>query len=194
MHLGHQVGVRGPALHGQGALTRSGKHLQRVEHLGHLVEAAQSGHSGAGKDDGVVLPLADLADPGIHVATNSLDIETESESEQLGSAARRPCADAGAGRFDVVKAASEGVTLSFTLPTDLTSGTDNLPIGSWTGGWNTSATPAGATLFTPSPAGTNTAATAGTTISAFVGATVSPAAAQVAGNYTGTVTMSVVYF
>ena len=34
----------------------------------------------------------------------------------------------------------------------------------------------------------------GTTISAFVGATVSPAAAQVAGNYTGTVTMSVVYF
>ena len=103
-------------------------------------------------------------------------------------------ADAGAGRFDVVKAASEGVTLSFTLPTDLTSGTDNLPIGSWTGGWNTSATPAGATLFTPSPAGTNTAATAGTTISAFVGATVSPAAAQVAGNYTGTVTMSVVYF
>jgi len=103
-------------------------------------------------------------------------------------------ADAGAGRFDVIKAATQGVTLSFTLPTDLTSGADNLPIGSWTGGWNTSATPAGATTFTPSPAGTNTTATAGTTISVYVGATVSPAAAQVAGSYTGDVTMSVVYF
>ena len=103
-------------------------------------------------------------------------------------------ADAGAGRFDVIKAATQGVTLSFTLPTDLTSGVNTLPIGSWTGGWNTSATPAGATTFTPSPAGTNTAATAGTTISVYVGATVSPAAAQVAGSYTGDVTMSVVYF
>src|SRR5688500_5580982 len=103
-------------------------------------------------------------------------------------------ADAGAGRFDVVKAATQGVTLSFTLPTDLTSGANNLPIGSWTGGWNTSATPAGATTFTPSPAGTNTAATPGTTISVYVGAMVSPAAAQVAGAYTGDVTMSVVYY
>ncbi len=103
-------------------------------------------------------------------------------------------ADAGAGRFDVIKAATQGVTLSFTLPTDLTSGANTLPIGSWTGGWNTSATPAGATTFTPSAVGTNTAATAGTTISVYVGATVTPAAAQVAGSYTGDVTMSVVYF
>jgi hypothetical protein len=86
------------------------------------------------------------------------------------------------------------VTLSFTLPTDLTFGANNLPIGSWTGGWNTSATPAGATTFTPSAGGTNTTATAGTAITVYVGATVSPAAAQVAGNYTGNVTMSVVYF
>jgi hypothetical protein len=103
-------------------------------------------------------------------------------------------ADAGAGRFDVVKAANEGVTLSFTLPTNLTSGGNNLPIGSWTGGWNTSATPAGATAFTPSAGGTNTTATAGTGIFVYVGATVSPAAAQAAGSYTGDVTMSVVYF
>lgn len=102
--------------------------------------------------------------------------------------------DGGAGRFDVTKAATQGVTLAFTLPADLTSGANNLPIGSWTGGWNTSATPAGATAFTPSPAGTNTAATAGTTISVYVGATVTPAAAQVAGSYTGTVTMSAIYF
>jgi hypothetical protein len=103
-------------------------------------------------------------------------------------------ADAGAGRFDVVKAANQGVTLAFTLPANLTAGANNLPIGTWTGGWNTANTPAGATAFTPSAGGSNTAATAGTTLFVFVGATVSPAAAQPAGSYSGTVTMSAVYF
>jgi hypothetical protein len=103
-------------------------------------------------------------------------------------------ADGGAGRFDITKAATSGVTLSFTLPTTLVSGGDNLPIGSWTGGWNTSATPAGATAFTPSAAGTNTSVTAGTALTVYVGATVSPVAAQAAGAYSGDVTLSVVYF
>jgi hypothetical protein len=103
-------------------------------------------------------------------------------------------ADAGSGRFDITKAANEGMTLAFTLPTDLSDGTNLLPIGTWTGGWNTSATPAGATTFTPSAGGTNTAATAGTTLSVYVGATVTPAVGQVAGSYSGTVTMSAIYF
>ena len=103
-------------------------------------------------------------------------------------------ADAGAGRFDVTKAANSGVALSFTLPTNLTSSGNNLPIGSWTGGWNTSATPAGATTFTPSATATNTTVTAGTTLSVYVGATVSPAAAQAAGSYTGVETLSAVYY
>jgi hypothetical protein len=104
-------------------------------------------------------------------------------------------ADAGAGRFDITKAATSGVTLSFTLPANLTSGGgDNLAIGTWTGGWNTSATPAGATSFTPSAGGTNTAVTAGTSLFVYVGATVSPTAAQAAGAYSGTVTLSAVYF
>jgi hypothetical protein len=102
--------------------------------------------------------------------------------------------DPGAGTFTVAKGAGTGVTLSFSLPTDLDSGTDLLPIGSWTGGWNTSASPVGATTFTPSAAGENTAVDAATTLTVFVGATVSPAAAQTAGNYSGDVTMSVVYF
>ncbi len=102
--------------------------------------------------------------------------------------------DAGAGRFDVTKATGAGVTLSFTLPTDLDSGGNTLPIGGWTGGWNTVNTPAGATAFTPDLAGTNTAATAGTNLYVYVGATVTPAAGQAAGAYTGDVTMSVVYF
>ncbi len=103
--------------------------------------------------------------------------------------------DGGAGTFTVAKGANTGVTLSFTLPTDLsTGGGDLLPIGSWTGGWNTAATPVGATLFTPSAAGSNTTVNAATALTVFVGATVSPAAAQAAGAYTGDVTMSVVYF
>ncbi len=102
-------------------------------------------------------------------------------------------ADAGAGRFDVVKAASSGLNLSFTLPATLADGGNTLPIGTWTGAWNTSATTAGATAFAPAT-GTSTASTAGTTISVYVGATVTPAVAQAAGSYTGTVTMSAVYF
>ena len=104
-------------------------------------------------------------------------------------------ADAGAGRFDISKAVNSGVALSFTLPASLSDGGVNtLQIGSWTGGWNTSATPAGATTFTPDAAGTNTAATAGTTLSVYVGATVTPAGGQPAGSYSGTVTMSAIYF
>ena len=102
--------------------------------------------------------------------------------------------DAGAGTFTVTKAATSGVTLSFTLPTNLASGTDLLPIGSWSGAWNTSATTVGAAAFTPSGAGTNTTVTAGTSLTVFVGATVSPIALQPAGTYTGSVTMSAVYF
>jgi len=103
-------------------------------------------------------------------------------------------ADGGAGRFDVTKATTQGVTLAFTLPTNLNSSGNLLPIGTWTGGYNATATPAGATSFTPSAGGTNTTVMAGTTIFVYVGATVSPAAAQAAGSYTGTVTMSAVYF
>ena len=103
-------------------------------------------------------------------------------------------ADAGAGRFDIVKAATSGVTLSFTLPANLTSGANSLPIGTWSGGYNTTQTPTGATTFTPSAGGFNTAVTPGTELYVYVGATVSPGAAQAAGAYSGDVTMSVVYF
>jgi hypothetical protein len=102
--------------------------------------------------------------------------------------------DAGAGTFDVSKAANSDVTLSFTLPANLTSGANTLPIGTWTGGWNTTPTPAGATTFTPGAGGHTTGPTASTALHVFVGATVSPGAAQAAGSYSGNVTMSVVYF
>ena len=102
--------------------------------------------------------------------------------------------DAGAGRFDVNKATGSDVALSFTLPANLTSGANNLPIGTWSGGWNTAATPAGATGFDPATGPTTTGSTASGTLTVYVGATVNPGAGQAAGAYTGTITMSAVYF
>jgi hypothetical protein len=101
--------------------------------------------------------------------------------------------DAGAGQFVVTKAAATSVALTFTLPTNLTVGVNNLPIATWTGGWNNTANnAAAATGFTPSAAAT-TVPSGGASLWVWVGATVSPAAAQVAGSYTGNVTMQVVY-
>lgn len=101
--------------------------------------------------------------------------------------------DAGAGQFTVTKAAATSVALTFTLPTNLVSGGNNLPIGTWTGGWNNTANNAtGATAFTPSAAAT-TVPSGGANLWVWVGGTVSPAAAQVAGAYAGNVVMQVIY-
>ncbi len=101
--------------------------------------------------------------------------------------------DAGAGQFTVTKAAATSVALTFTLPVNLTAGVNNLPIGTWTGGYNNTANNAGAaTGFTPSAAAT-TVASGGASLWVWVGGTVAPAAAQAAGSYTGNVVMQVVY-
>lgn len=100
--------------------------------------------------------------------------------------------DATAGRWDVAGAASAPVSLNFTLPGNLSSGANLMPIGTWTGNHNTTAAPTG-TGFTPS--GTPTAATLSATGALFVyiGATVSPLANQAAGVYTAAVTLTVLY-
>jgi len=100
--------------------------------------------------------------------------------------------DATAGRWDVAGAASTPVSLNFTLPGNLSSGANLMPIATWTGNHNTTAAPTG-TGFTPS--GTPTAATLSATGAVFVyiGATVSPLANQAAGVYTAAVTLTVLY-
>jgi len=102
--------------------------------------------------------------------------------------------DAGAGLFTVTKAAATSVALTFTLPgTLLGPGAATMPIGSWSGGWNNTANnAAGATTFTPSAAAT-TVPSGGASLWVWVGGTVSPAGAQAAGGYTGSVSMQVVY-
>ena len=100
---------------------------------------------------------------------------------------------ATSGRFDITAQASQPVSLTFTLPTNLTSGANNLVVNSWTGCWNGTNTTTGCTGFTPSSTATNATVGGASTLFVFVGGTVVPTAAQVAGTYTGTVTLTVAY-
>lgn len=102
--------------------------------------------------------------------------------------------DATSGRFDLTGQASANVNVSFTLPTNLTSGANNLPIGTWTGCTNATNTTAGCSSFTPSASATPTAMSGAGALFVWVGGTVSPAANQAAGSYTGTVTLTAAYF
>jgi uncharacterized protein DUF4402 len=103
-------------------------------------------------------------------------------------------ADAGAGSWSVVGQASANVNLTFNLPATLSDGANTLPIASYTAHHNTVNAPAGGTNFTPSAVATSTALSAGGLLFVFIGATVTPATNQAAGTYTGSLTMTVVYF
>jgi len=97
------------------------------------------------------------------------------------------------GRFDVTGQASTPVTYSFTLPTNLTSSGNNLPIGSWTGYVNTTNATSGGSAITPSATPAGATLSAGGALFFFLGATVTPANNLPAGSYTGTVTLTVSY-
>jgi len=100
--------------------------------------------------------------------------------------------DATAGKFSIAGQASAEVNITFTLPTNLVSGANNLPIGTWTGGRNIADVQAGQTALTPTAATiTPLSGTGGLFI--WLGATVTPAVAQVAGAYSSPVTMTVAY-
>ena len=97
-----------------------------------------------------------------------------------------------AGRFDVTGQASTPVTLSFTLPATLSSGGNTMPIVSYTGVHALLATQAGGIAFSPA-AGANPTLSGTGALFVWVGAQVQPATNQVAGVYTGSITMTVVY-
>jgi len=97
------------------------------------------------------------------------------------------------GRFDVTGQASTPVTLSFTLPATLsTGGGATMPIVSYTGVHALLATQAGGVAFFPA-AGANPTLSGTGALFVWVGAQVQPATNQVAGVYTGSITMTVVY-
>jgi hypothetical protein len=98
-----------------------------------------------------------------------------------------------AGRLDVTGQVNAPVTLSFTLPATLSSGTNTMPIDSYTGmRADNSAQTVGAALFSPGPSNAATLSPTGTMF-VWVGARVVPATNQAQGVYTANVTMTVVY-
>ena len=98
------------------------------------------------------------------------------------------------GRFQVTGQANANITLTFTLPTNLVSGTNLLPVGSWTGRHNTTAVAGSGTSFAPSSSGTNTVFSGTGQRFIFIGGTVSPAVNQAAGFYSALATLTVTYF
>src|SRR5712664_3167255 len=97
-----------------------------------------------------------------------------------------------AGRFDVTGQASTPVTLSFTLPATLSSGGNTMPIVSFMGVYALVATQVGGFVFAPA-AGANPTLSGSGALFVWVGAQVQPATNQVAGVYTASITMTVVY-
>lgn len=98
---------------------------------------------------------------------------------------------------------NKDVLVSFVLPANLSSGANNMPVDSWTGCHNPTNTTTGCTSFTPSFGGevmflvgnpSDPPPRSSGYRYIFLGATLHPSASQAAGTYTGTVTVSVVYF
>lgn len=102
--------------------------------------------------------------------------------------------DAGAASFSVSGQAGANVNLTFTAPATIANGGNTLPIASWTGRWNTTNSAASGTDFTPSGSATSAALSGSGAIYVFVGATAQPSISQAAGSYSGTLTLTVVYF
>ena len=88
--------VVGAALDGERALTGRGQHLERVEHLAHLVQPPDPRQSCPRQHHRVNLSCPHLADPGIDVATDGDHVQTEAEGMELRGPARRAGADLAA--------------------------------------------------------------------------------------------------
>ena len=105
-----------------------------------------------------------------------------------------PGAPLAAGRFQVSGAGVLEVALVFTLPTELdhATSTSTLPVafGAGSAGFGATSTTV-ATTFNPAlPQNANLTAGA---LFVFIGGTATPAVAQEAGAYTGTITLDVAY-
>lgn len=102
--------------------------------------------------------------------------------------------DAASGSFTLLGAANAEVTLTFTLPANLTFGANNLPVtfGAGSAGWNTANSRAGLTGFDPSAVATTRLHNATGNLYVFIGGSVSPTT-QAAGSYTGAITLASAY-
>ena len=105
-----------------------------------------------------------------------------------------PSQSGNGGRFQATGQPNANISLSLTLPANLVSGANLLPVGTWTGRHNTVTTGAGsAPTFNPLT-GVNTTFSATGFRYVFLGGTVTPAANQAAGFYSAVATLTVAYF
>jgi hypothetical protein len=100
----------------------------------------------------------------------------------------------GAAKFTVAGQASTPVNLTFTIPATIASGGNTLTLASWTGHYATTDVTSGGTTFTPSASATGATLSGTGALYVYVGATAQPTATQAAGSYSGSMTMTVVYF
>ena len=100
----------------------------------------------------------------------------------------------GAAKFTVAGQASTPVNLTFTLPATIANGGNTLTIASWTGHHATTDVTSGGTTFTPSASATAATLSGSGGLFVYVGATAQPTVTQAGGSYTGSMTMTVVYF
>lgn len=100
----------------------------------------------------------------------------------------------GAASFSVQGQASANVNLTFTLPSNITSSSNTLPVANWVALYNTTNSSASGTSFTPSTSATSATLSSSGALYVFLGATAQPSISQAAGSYSGTATMTVVYF
>ena len=97
------------------------------------------------------------------------------------------------GSFQVTGQANQNITLTFTLPANLVSGANLLPVGSWTGWHNLNAFSGPGVNFDPTSA-QNTQLSALGQRFVYLGGMVSPASNQPAGFYSAVATLTVAYF
>ena len=103
-----------------------------------------------------------------------------------------------AGRFQIVGTANAQVQVTWgTMPTNLLSGANNLPVGSYTGcrnGIADGSSSNGCTAMTVASAAQSAATLSGTGyLYLFVGGTVTPSTTQAAGTYSNTIAVTVAY-
>lgn len=98
------------------------------------------------------------------------------------------------GTFSITGGGGASIDLDFTLPTDLSDGTNFLPISfsATDANWEDGTTSSGSNEFDPG-AGTTITFPADGDMTVFIGGTVNPGVGQVAGSYTGTITLTATY-
>ncbi|MES3034988.1 MAG: hypothetical protein V4813_13400 [Gemmatimonadota bacterium] len=101
--------------------------------------------------------------------------------------------DAASGRLSVTGFDNSQVALTFTLPSNLVSGGNNLPIDNWdvrSNGTNVAGSASALSVTSGAPVNANLVSG---NLYLFVGGRVSPAVGQVAGSYAATITLAAAY-